>query len=67
MECAYTLGSLSVAYFFRITVTLTSGLSFRRNMSRAYLILFVVGIPNPVFMLFDQTCPSLKLNWQSLT
>ena len=46
MECAYTLVSLSVAYFFRITVTLTSRLSSRRIMSGAYLILFDVGIPN---------------------
>ena len=48
MECACTFGSLSVAYFFRVTVTLTSRLSSRRIMSGAYLILFDVGIPNSV-------------------
>ena len=48
MECACTFGSLSVAYFFRVTVTLTSRLSSRRIMSEAYLILFDVGIPNSV-------------------
>ena len=36
--CAYTLGSPSVAYFFQLTVTLTSGLSSRKIMSGVYLL-----------------------------
>ena len=36
--CAYTLGSPSVAYFFRLTVTLTAGLSSRKIMSGAYVL-----------------------------
>ena len=35
-------------YHFRVTVTLTSDLVFRIIMSRAYLILFEVGISNLV-------------------
>ena len=33
--CGYTLGSWSVPYYFRVTVTLTSGLYFRKVVSGA--------------------------------
>ena len=35
--CGYTLGSRSVAYYFQVTVILTSGLSSRKIVSGAYL------------------------------
>ena len=46
-------------YHFLVTVTLTSDLVFRINMSRAYLILFEVGISNLV-------CGCI-LGWRSVT
>ena len=38
LVCGYILGWRSVAYHFRVTVTLTSDLVFRKIMSRAYLL-----------------------------
>ena len=37
--CGYTLGSRNVEYYFQVTVTLTliSGLNFRKKLSGAYL------------------------------
>ena len=46
--CGYTLGSRSVVYYFRVTVTLTSGLNSRKIMSGAYLQYVEVGIQNLV-------------------
>ena len=50
LVCGYILGWGSVAYQFRVTVTLTltSDLVFRIIVSGAYLILFEVGISNLV-------------------
>ena len=48
LVCGYILGWGSVAYHFRVTVTLTSDLDFRIILSGAYLILFEVGISNLV-------------------
>ena len=50
LVCGYILGWRSVAYHFRVTVTLTltSDLVFRIIVSGAYLILFEVGISNLV-------------------
>ena len=48
LVCGYILGWGSVAYHFRVTVTLTSDLVFRIIVSGAYLILFEVGISNLV-------------------
>ena len=50
LVCRCILGWWSVAYHFRVTVTLTlnSDLDFRIIVSRAYLILFEVGISNLV-------------------
>ena len=48
LVCGYILRWRSVAYYFRVTVTLASDLVFRIIVSRAYLILFEVGISNLV-------------------
>ena len=48
LVCGYILGWRSVAYHFRVTVTLTSDLVFRIIKSGASLILFEVGISNLV-------------------
>ena len=48
LMCGYILGWRSVAYHFRVTVTMTSDLVFRIIVSSAYLILFEVGISNLV-------------------
>ena len=37
-------------YHFQVTVTLNSDLVFRITVSRAYLILFELGIPNGMWM-----------------
>ena len=49
LECGCILGWRSVAYNFPVTVTLTSDLVFRIHLSRAYLILFKVGISSLVY------------------
>ena len=41
--------SPGVTYCFVVTVTLTSGFNYRKIVSRAFLILFEVGIPPLVF------------------
>ena len=46
LVCGYILGWRSVAYHFRVTVTLPSDLVFRIIVSGAYLIVFEVGISN---------------------
>ena len=48
MVCGYILGWRSVAYYFWVTVTLTSDLVFRIIVSGACLILLEVGISNLV-------------------
>ena len=48
LVCECILGWWSVLYHLQVAVTLTSGLVFRKIMSRAYLILLKVGIPNLV-------------------
>ena len=40
MVCGYILGWQSVAYIFRVTVTLTSDLVFRIIVSGAYLLYY---------------------------
>ena len=39
--CGYTLGSQSVAYYYWVIVTLTSGLNSRKNESEAYLLYYL--------------------------
>ena len=41
LECGYILGWRSVAYHFRVTVTLTSDLVFRIIVSGAYLLYYL--------------------------
>ena len=41
LVCGYILGWRSVAYHFRVTVTLTSDLVFRILVSRAYLLYYL--------------------------
>ena len=41
LVCGYILGWRSVAYHFRVTVTLTSDLVFRIIVSRAYLLYYL--------------------------
>ena len=41
LVCGYILGWRSVAYFFRVTVTLTSDLVFRIIVSGAYLLYYL--------------------------
>ena len=44
----HTFGSRTVAYYLRVTLTLTSGLSSRRIVHISYIILLRVGITNLV-------------------
>ena len=41
LVCGYILGWGSVAYYFRVTVTLTSDLVFRIIVSEAYLLYYL--------------------------
>ena len=42
LVCGYTLGSCSVGFCLQVTLTLTSGLNFRKIMSLGAFVTFLV-------------------------